>query len=223
MATYIRFVVAGVVAVLLSACNCGEKEKPRSRAKSTGIASVASGGGFHSYKELNDAYWSKAPPIDRDRNAAVSAMVHAIREKEQNPRDPFGSLNPSGAIGFTQVMPKNIDGWSRECFGFGMTKEEFHGTPLAQILISHCWIGRLWDRYHDPRIVASCWFSGRTNYMSDGNDWIIRKNPDGTETKMPGTPIEKYVSDVLGNLSKIRPDLSDRLPNNPVENKKCQW
>ena len=173
-------------------------------------AAVQPGSTGQSYKNDLDAFWARTPH-DQERNLEVSAMVAAIRHREERFSDRFGygSHNPSGATGITQVMPASLKEWSVRCLGREVSQTEYQGNNLAQILISHCQIGRLWDNHnHDSRVVASCWFSGRTDF-------------NGVSEDSENTPVNRYVADVMANLAKVRPDLVSS--GSDSENKPCKW
>ncbi len=155
----------------------------------------------------------------REHRLILNALVGAIRQVEQDPKLKYNSVwkDKDGkiiaGIGITQVVPSNLKQWSQSCLGRVVTPEEYLGDVRAQLDLSYCMIGRLWDNYHDVRIVGSCWNSGRTDF----NDDVPR------DKLIPDMTVKKYVAKLLERIKEGgRPSLAE-FTDWQSEKKSCHW
>lgn len=155
-----------------------------------------------------------------ERALILNALVGAIRQVEQDPKltynfawkDKDGKI--IAGIGITQIIPSNLKRWSTECLGRALTPEEYLGNVRAQLELSYCAIGHLWDKYQDARVVAACWNSPRTDF----NDDVPR------DKLIPDATVKKYVALVLKKLEQGgRPNLAKFTDDWKSENKVCKW
>ncbi|MEB3339140.1 MAG: peptidoglycan DD-metalloendopeptidase family protein [Leptolyngbyaceae bacterium] len=98
----------------------------------------------------------------------VLALRQAIigQESGGNPR----AVNPhSGALGYGQVMPENVEPWSREVLGYPLTVPQFLNSPELQLQIIDAKLAQYWqdamrrsggNEAIAVRMVASYWYSG---------------------------------------------------------------
>lgn len=159
-----------------------------------------------------------------ERDLELNALVGTIRLMEQDPtlkyasqaKDKFGNVAKGGGIGITAVIPSNLERWSRICLGRVVTPGEYLGNVRAQLDLSYCVIGRFWDRYHDARIVASCWRKGQTDFRDDSN---ITEDPINKKDSA-----RKYTVRFLRKLKDSgRPKLAIDIDKGPsVKNEFCQ-
>lgn len=91
----------------------------------------------------------------------------------------FTEVNPhSGALGYGQVMPKNVGPWSQEILGRTVSQQEFRNNPSIQLQIIN---GKLQKYFQQEaakgftgdvllRRVASIWYSGDPDLYDHGAD-----------------------------------------------------
>lgn len=83
----------------------------------------------------------------------------------------FLAVNPhSGALGYGQVMPKNVGPWSKQALGYSISTKEFLHNPTLQIKIINYKLKEYWQKARAAsggneilavRRVAAHWYSGR--------------------------------------------------------------
>jgi hypothetical protein len=113
-------------------------------------------------------------------------FVNALREKESGGN--YRELNPSGAAGAYQVMPRERDVWSRQVLGRTFTLEQWRSNPKVQDQVA---ITILWGYFqeHGLRGAAAKWYSGKAELQ---NDYGVKRKVTPT--------IGAYVDDVLDRM-----------------------
>lgn len=132
----------------------------------------------------------------------VEALSRAIISQEST--NNHQSLNPhSQALGLAQVMPANIDAWSKEALGYRISVDEFLSNPTMQKQIINYKLEQYWqdalvESQGDEEIavlmVASHWYSGSPNlYKSKAIQWY--RGGDGELHRYPS--VAKYSNSIL--------------------------
>lgn len=69
----------------------------------------------------------------------INDLVQAVRERESGGmRDPYAAVNErSGALGFSQVLPRNVPAWSQRYYGHALSPAEYAQNPEAQEVITY--------------------------------------------------------------------------------------
>jgi hypothetical protein len=105
---------------------------------------------------------------------SLDALRRAIIGKESGGN--FQAVNPhSGALGYGQVMPRNLPSWSRAALGREVSRTEFLNSPDLQIAIINHRLGLYLGEEtakgadHDTAIrrVASRWYSGQAHLYNN--------------------------------------------------------
>jgi hypothetical protein len=140
------------------------------------------------------AQTNQAPPQITQTNSVVNDMLHPI-DKIMNAIGKFesggnysaiGPVTKSGdrAFGRYQVMGNNIGPWSEAALGRRVTTDEFLNNPQIQDQIARHRMQQYYDKYQDPREVASLWFSGRPMKNNFSRDVL-------------GTSVPRYIENVM--------------------------
>lgn len=79
----------------------------------------------------------------------------------RGPEVKSGMYAGQSALGKYQVMPGNLESWTRELFGFEMTPEEFLKNEDAQEAIFKHQMTKNYKRYGSWEDAVSVWFTGR--------------------------------------------------------------
>lgn len=88
----------------------------------------------------------------------LQRLMNAIRAQESN--NNYGARNKdSGALGAYQVMPFNLDSWSRESIGRGVTADEFMSSPQIQDQIAQFKLNQYLQKYGAAG-AAAAWYGG---------------------------------------------------------------
>ncbi|MBT9158859.1 MAG: hypothetical protein DDT26_00107 [Dehalococcoidia bacterium] len=114
---------------------------------------------------------------------AGSTMFDALRRAiiGQESGGQFNAVNPhSGALGYGQVMPQNLDGtwgdWAMDALGRSLSASEFLADPAAQIAIINHRLGSYLERelaasggdiQMAVRRAAASWYSGQAGLFDD--------------------------------------------------------
>lgn len=129
------------------------------------------------------------------------SLFAAILANEEHPGDYFWF--PNDTAEGRKISPR-ITSWGEKC---RVPTQEYYGNHGLQMYMYDC-LGSLFDRYHDVRVVASCWFSGSTDFNSAG--------------KVDNIATTQYVHNVVATFARLQPDLL-RFSDSKSENKPCKW
>ena len=161
---------------------------PQERSRPTRV----SGGGSSSSPELaqydtGETFGSVS--LDNLRNAVIS--------KESAGR--MDAVNPdSGALGYGQVMPANVESWSKAALGYSISPREFLRNPDLQMRIINDRFRKMMQSQAAAgysgdiliRRVASIWYSGQAGLYNNS-----RPQPYGGNVY---PSIASYTMDVVG-------------------------
>ncbi|MCH7381369.1 transglycosylase SLT domain-containing protein [Acinetobacter higginsii] len=125
----------------------------------------------------------------------------------------YGAVNKrTGALGFAQVMPQNIEGWGKnrgkkkhgwdyEALGFDITPREFLANPLWQEKIVDFKLQQAFDKYGASG-AARWWYSNNPN-PSDKKPTPNEPSPNeyaqSVLNRMRGQDSNGYLSNMVGN------------------------
>lgn len=120
------------------------------------------------------------PNLDPDVKATLGGIVHVETGRDSgNPYEAQGKPTKKGdrALGYSQIMASNVPSWSREALGYPVTSQQYLASPEIQRQVTEYHVNKLYQKYKDPNVVQSVWFTGRTPEQLKG------KNPkDGYGT-----------------------------------------
>lgn len=185
---------------------------------------------IEAYEKKQEQLQVAAPSLPRpnedaaERRIIINSILGAIRQGWGDDDD----MENVQTYVTTEMMEKNIVGvgmtlpklkrWFPVCFGHEITVKEYVGNVGEQSALTRCAVEHYWDRYHDARIVASCWMTGQTNFRekSDlppcGNHWC-------------NTLAYYMEEDFLKELKKgDRPQLAIPISKGrPIKSEPCIW
>lgn len=147
----------------------------------------------------------RVDPVKVIRGINTTALRRAIIGQESGGR--FNAVNPhSGALGYGQVMPFNIEGkgrgWDFEILGRDITPEQFLKSPELQIKIIN---GKLEQYVRSQTVegrseeevvrrVASIWYSGRANLWNDAKPQTYNGHSYPSIAKYTGSIWNRYLA-----------------------------
>lgn len=107
------------------------------------------------------------------RSKNVRAIMQAIIGQESAWN--YRAVNPhSGALGFAQVMPANLPGWTKAAVGRSVSREEFLSSPAIQVKTAEYIMGGYYDAALTKaggdarvaaRMVGAAWYGGPGNMV----------------------------------------------------------
>jgi len=90
--------------------------------------------------------------------------------ESQGSKDPYrvpgvvvtkGMYAGERAIGKYQVMPSNVESWTKEALGKPLTAYQFYNSPEAQERVADYKLAQLYKKYGNWDDVASAWLTGK--------------------------------------------------------------
>ncbi len=154
-------------------------------------------------------------PITAD---VLGVLTPAIIEQESSGNSQL--QHPvSKAVGLGQILPKNIEVWSKEIFGQEVTLDQFLNNPDIQAYVIKYKLLEYYyqamqetggDLYLTVKRVAAKWYSGDPNlYLSD-------------KKVSNGPTVRKYADSVLTKFRKTYPDNLSFNYNPPKPNRRLE-
>ena len=130
---------------------------------------------------------------------AVPRLRTALIGKESSAN--FGAINKdSGALGYAQIMPKNLPSWSKDAVGRSVSRREFLRNPALQIKIIDYRI------LNNIRDLKSAGYEGDELIRAFGSLWYSG-NPELRNSKRKQT----YGTGVYPSIYDYTVDLLDRV------------
>ena len=113
----------------------------------------------------------------------VSSIMKAIRDQESG-GDYNAANGDSGAFGAYQFMPET---WNDAASQFGLNADD--KSPSNQDRMAYSLMSQYYNKYQDPRAVASMWYSGQPDYSVDSDEGAYPS-------------INNYVNSVMGKMGR---------------------
>lgn len=93
----------------------------------------------------------------------VLQIMGAIKQQESGGN--YDASNPSGAFGAYQFMPET---WNDTCNRYGLDASDT--SPQNQDNVAYDLMAEYYQKYQDPKAVASMWYSGSPDYTVNSDE-----------------------------------------------------
>lgn len=157
----------------------------------------------------------------------LTALRRAIIGKESGTN--FKAVNPhSGALGYGQVMPANVESWTKEALGRTLTPEQFLNDSLAQVEVINFKLNQYlqkelkegYDLDTAVRRVASTWYSGQPGNYNKTKARFYNGHEYPSDDSYTKDILSKFKTERGGNLSSVS---SLSKEGNTVAQKALNW